>query len=189
MKIFYLITKINYVMEGNFEDYILYDSNYVTSNKVYKATHFGKDVIIKILDYPPYEELHVLSKLKPVCEYFLCLESFGKIKGENNSYFISTEFIKGITLSEYLKREQNNNNFDKIMNEIIKSIKELHKLGIVHNDINSENIIITENNKIRIIDFGEANENKKYMYNDFLQLQRIFNDYTDTSELKLLIKV
>lgn len=176
-------------MEGNFEEYILYDNNYVTSNKVYKATHFGKDVIIKILDYYPYEELEMLSKLKPVCEYFLCLESFGKIKGKN-SYFISTEFIKGVTLSEYLK-----NNFDKtlnvkeIMNEIIKSIKELHKLGIVHNDINSENIIITENNKIRIIDFGEANENKKYMYNDFLQLQRIFNDYTDTSDLVKLIKV
>jgi serine/threonine protein kinase len=173
-------------MEGNL-------SNYVTSNKVFKGTRNGKDVIIKILDYPPYEELRVLSKLKPVCEYFLCLESFGKIKGENNSYFISTEFIKGITLSEYLKREQNNNNFDKIMNEImneiIKSIKELHKLGIVHNDINSENIIITENDKIRIIDFGEANENKKYMYNDFLQLQRIFNDYTDTSELVKLIKL
>jgi serine/threonine protein kinase len=172
-------------MEGNFEEYILYNNNYVTSNKVYKATHFGKDVIIKILDYYPYEELEMLSKLKPVCEYFLCLESFGKIKGKN-SYFISTEFIKGITLSEYLKKPHNKEHITDIMKNVIKSIKELHKLGIVHNDINSENIIITENNKIRIIDFGEANENKKYMYNDFLQLQRIFNDYTDT---KLIIDI
>lgn len=163
------------------------ENNYTTSNQVYKATRNGKDVIIKILDYYPYEELEFLSKLKPVCEYFLCLESFGKIK-EKDSYFISTEFIKGITLTEYLKSLKKISNsketLTNLMKQVIKSIEKLHKLGIVHNDINGENIIITENDKIRIIDFGEANVNKKYMYNDYLQLQRIFNDYTDT---KLII--
>jgi serine/threonine protein kinase len=165
-------------MEGNLNDYTLIKCNYKTSNKVFKGKKKdGKDVIIKIMDYPPYKELDILIKLKPICEYFLCIESFGKIKTENNSYFISTEFIKGVTLTEYLKKDHSKNELIKVMNEIIKSIKKLHNLGIVHNDINSENIIITPDNKIRIIDFGEANENKKYMYNDFLQLQRIFSKY------------
>lgn len=167
-------------MLDNLDDYTLYKGDYVTSNQVYRAKKYdGKDVIIKIMDYPPYSELDILSKLKPVCEYFLCVESFGKIK---DKYFISTEFIKGITLNEYLKKDLSKNAIINVMKDIIKSIEKLHKLGIVHNDINKENIIITDSD-VRIIDFGESNENRKYFYNDFLQLHRIFNEYNIDTQL------
>ena len=162
---------------------------YKTSNvKVYNATKGNKKVVIKIFDYPPYEELNILLKLRPVCGYFLCIDDFGKVKNDINKYFISTEFIQGVTLNDYLRKnygdtKESHQNLNTIMNNIVKSIEILHKNGISHNDINAENIIIEPSNKIRILDFGESNENKKYFYNDFLQVIRIFSEFIDTSKL------
>ncbi|CAD8117730.1 unnamed protein product [Paramecium sonneborni] len=42
--------------------------------------------------------------------------------------------------------------------EILKAINSIHKQGIVHRDIKSENILLTQDKKIKFIDFGTAKD-------------------------------
>ena len=44
----------------------------------------------------------------------------------------------------------------KIFKQIIKAVDHLHSKNIVHRDIKLENILITDDNVVKILDFGFA---------------------------------
>lgn len=74
----------------------------------------------------------------------------------DNKFYAVMEFVQGITLTEYIKR--NGPMTDEMTREtvlqICNGLNEIHSLGIIHRDINPNNIMIDENRKIKIIDFG-----------------------------------
>lgn len=72
---------------------------------------------------------------------------------------IELEYIDGLSLNEYVKSnvltiEQRLN----IAIDIINIIDQIHKDGIIHKDISTSNIIIQQNDKPWIIDFGISSE-------------------------------
>jgi serine/threonine protein kinase len=74
--------------------------------------------------------------------------SYTKLK--NNYSYILMEEIKGATLDEI-------NVTTDILHNILDVYYSLYiKYGIIHNDLKSQNIIYTNDNKIKIIDYGEA---------------------------------
>ena len=74
--------------------------------------------------------------------------SYTKI--QNNYSYILMEEIKGSTLDEI-------NVTSDILHNILDFYYSLYiKYGIIHNDLKSQNIIYTTDNKIKIIDYGEA---------------------------------
>ncbi len=79
---------------------------------------------------------------------------------ENGTAYMAMEYLKGKNLKEYLKsREQgcvSEEEMLKIMHPVIDALSVVHSTGMIHRDISPENIILTENGKVKLIDFGAA---------------------------------
>lgn len=78
---------------------------------------------------------------------------------ENNSAYMVMEFIDGISLRDYL--ETHNDKLDwretiNLMHPIILSLAEIHETGIIHRDISPDNIMMTDQGQMILIDFGAA---------------------------------
>lgn len=68
------------------------------------------------------------------------------------------EFVSGITLRKYLHRYglPNQRQLCRIICDICDSLYEPHRLGIVHRDIKPDNIMISNDGVLKVIDFGIA---------------------------------
>lgn len=84
------------------------------------------------------------------------------------------EYITGGTLNYYLKNKSYDANFSQILT-IIDSYKnivdELHKLQIKHNDLHTNNILINDDLKLQIIDYGLS---FKYKVEDIENYKQVF---------------
>jgi serine/threonine-protein kinase len=72
--------------------------------------------------------------------------------------FIAMEFIKGNELRRYFESQQR---FDlaqivRIMGEILDALDHAHRNGVVHRDIKPANIMITDEGRVKVADFGVA---------------------------------
>jgi len=108
------------------------------------------------------QEATMLEKIsKPQCNPFLaCYYNHYYKDGE---LLIESEFIEGVTLAVYSKTLQEKNDYEKlyrhlllITKDIITGIALIHKMGIIHNDIKPENIIIDPSLTPKLVDFGLA---------------------------------
>ena len=83
------------------------------------------------------------------------------IEDSDNQIFIVMEYIDGIELKDKIKdgpiplKKQINIAF-----QIAEGLEAAHKKGIIHRDIKSSNIMITDDGKVKIMDFGLAKTNK-----------------------------
>jgi eukaryotic-like serine/threonine-protein kinase len=77
---------------------------------------------------------------------------------ENHNYYIVMEYIKGQTLKEYIKGKGTLGveNATNIAIQICYALDHAHKNHIVHRDIKSHNILIREDNSVKVTDFGIA---------------------------------
>jgi eukaryotic-like serine/threonine-protein kinase len=82
------------------------------------------------------------------------IEEFG------DDTFIVMEYVKGSELKEVIKSYPHNKiNLQDFLNYAIQvtgGINAAHKNGIIHRDIKSSNIMLSEDGRIRIMDFGLA---------------------------------
>lgn len=77
--------------------------------------------------------------------------------------YIAMEYISGLTLKEYLKRKKCSLDEKlKLFLDIILAIDYAHKEGILHRDIKPANIMIRQNHKPVVMDFGLAKSSKVY---------------------------
>ena len=74
-----------------------------------------------------------------------------------NEAFIAMEYIEGKELKEKISHGKLslNQSLD-IIEQIANGLNAAHQKGIVHRDIKSTNVMITENGKVKIMDFGLA---------------------------------
>lgn len=77
---------------------------------------------------------------------------------ENATAYIIMEYLEGVTLAEYIN-EVGTVPVDvaiAMVTPIMHSLKAVHSEGIIHRDIAPDNIMISADNKIKLIDFGAA---------------------------------
>ena len=79
---------------------------------------------------------------------------------ENNTAYIAMEYLEGQTLKEFLL-DNGKIDYQKavdMMIPIIRTLKKVHEKGILHRDIAPDNIFITSNGEVKLIDFGAARQ-------------------------------
>ena len=68
------------------------------------------------------------------------------------------EYISGITLKEYISKKIKIDWKEsvQIIKQVLKALAHAHSRGIIHRDIKPQNIMITEDNIVKVTDFGIA---------------------------------
>ncbi len=74
-----------------------------------------------------------------------------------DSIFIAMEFVQGSDLNEW--RKENNPSLDEVLAKVIdagKGLAAAHQAGIIHRDFKPGNMIVGEDGRVRVLDFGLA---------------------------------
>lgn len=80
-----------------------------------------------------------------------------EIDDSEGRMFIAMAYIKGQTLGEKIKSGPLNiENALEIATQVADGLEEAHEKGIIHRDIKSSNIMLTEKGQAKIMDFGIA---------------------------------
>ncbi len=80
---------------------------------------------------------------------------------DGGSAYMVMQFLEGVTLKEYLNRKGNKidpNEAISILTPVMDALREVHRAGIIHRDISPDNIFITSDGQVKLIDFGAARE-------------------------------
>jgi len=98
-------------------------------------------------------EIEILRKL----DHFSIFPRLKQVFESENSIYLVMDLIKGTSLrklinmnSPIVRAEKRRN----ILFQLYKSLDTLHSVGVVHRDIKGDNIIVDEEGKLTIIDFG-----------------------------------
>ncbi len=86
----------------------------------------------------------------------------------NNTAYIVMEYLDGENLREYVNNHGlfKSDELINLMYPVMKSLKAMHKAGVIHRDISPDNIMYTKNGKLKLMDFGSA----RYYTNEERQL-------------------
>ena len=77
---------------------------------------------------------------------------------ENNTAYIVMEYLDGETLTERLKRDGKIQEDEAVamLLPLMESLEKVHAEGILHRDIAPDNIFLTTDGQVKLIDFGAA---------------------------------
>jgi len=113
----------------------------------------------------PKEQKHQLSKFQLEASYLSrCVHpNIAKVYDwfeENNTAYIIMEFISGKSLYQVLKEENplSEERVKRYMIEIAEALKSVHSNNLLHRDIKPENIIVNNQGRSVLIDFGATKE-------------------------------
>ncbi len=84
---------------------------------------------------------------------------------ENNTAYIVMEYLQGMTLAEYMSKK--GRLFEEkqalaILKKIANPLHELHELGMLHRDISPDNVMLIDDNVVKLIDFGAIRQYAGY---------------------------
>ena len=80
---------------------------------------------------------------------------------ENGTAYIVMEFVEGETLKQRLARVGGKMEAAEVfdcMRPLLRSLAEMHASGLIHRDISPDNIMITPEGNVKLIDFGAARD-------------------------------
>jgi serine/threonine protein kinase/tetratricopeptide (TPR) repeat protein len=131
---------------------------------VYRAqdTKLGRDVALKFLpasyQYDPDRRERFLREARAASALrspnTAAIYDIGEYEGTS---FIVMEFVEGLTLSTMLGHGPLSvADTINIALQVADALDEAHSLGIVHRDIKSGNLIVTERGLVKVLDFGLA---------------------------------
>lgn len=131
---------------------------------VYKAldTKLKREVAIKFLPHYISTNLEERERFETEAQAAAALNHpniahIYAIEETEDEMFIVMELINGKELREIIAvKPIEENEIINIANQIAEGLKVAHNRGIVHSDIKSSNIMIREDGKIKIMDFGLA---------------------------------
>ena len=131
--------------------------------EVYRALdpRIGREVAIKVLPPAFAEDADRLARFEQEARAagilnhpgILSVYDVGHEKGE---HFLVSELLEGETLREKLRSPLPQRKVIDYSSQIAKALNAAHDKGIVHRDLKPENLFVTNDGRIKILDFGLA---------------------------------
>ncbi len=128
-----------------------------------KDLKLGRMVAIKVLKDEFCTDLNFVEKFKREAQAAASLlgeniVNIYDVVDEGRYHFIVMELVDGITLKEYIriKGKLDITEGVSIAIQVARALKTAHTQHIVHRDIKPQNILITDDSKVKVADFGIA---------------------------------
>lgn len=76
----------------------------------------------------------------------------------NNTAYIVMGYVDGISVKEYVEKNGpiEGEKFLRMLEPVIQSLAKVHQTGVLHRDISPDNMLLTSDEKLVLIDFGAA---------------------------------
>lgn len=102
------------------------------------------------------EEGKRLSKLNQI-ESIVSIRDFFYA---NHTAYIIMEYIEGVSLKTHIEKNgpMAGSVVMEMMSPVLDALERVHENGIIHRDISPDNIIVTKDNKLVLVDFGSARQ-------------------------------
>lgn len=152
--------------------YIGWDVNlqtYIAIKEYYPDSFASRDSVSTTIVTPHESKKEVYDKgLKRYVEEARNLSKFYQLQGivsvkdffyENGTGYIVMEYINGVNLKEYLNGmggKLDEGTVLALMKPVLESLYQIHNHGLVHRDISPDNIMVDNEGKIKLIDFGSV---------------------------------
>lgn len=78
---------------------------------------------------------------------------------ENGTAYFAMDYVEGISFQEYIKKQGGKipwQEAEKILLPIMEALEAVHEKGIIHRDVTPDNIFITKDGTVKLLDFGAA---------------------------------
>lgn len=78
----------------------------------------------------------------------------------NRTAYIIMEYIEGVSLKTYIEKNgpMAGSVVMDMMSPVLDALEKVHENGIIHRDISPDNIMVTKENKLVLVDFGSARQ-------------------------------
>lgn len=93
---------------------------------------------------------------------------------ENGTGYIVMEYLEGITVKKLMKDSGGRLSYEwsrQIILSVLMILKDIHRRGILHRDIAPDNMMITSDGVVELIDFGVAKRQMGHMADSVLMLK------------------
>ncbi|MFH1505699.1 MAG: serine/threonine-protein kinase [archaeon] len=137
---------------------------------VYRALDTNLNRLVALKVFNPGSDSEILTRFFNEGPLMAGLDDHPNIAnvytaGEDKGYnYIAMEYVKGRTLRKIIKDYVSEGEMMpvddalKIFKQILEALAYAHDSGIVHRDINPNNIMVTENGEVKVLDFGIAKD-------------------------------
>nr|XP_006823435.1 PREDICTED: traf2 and NCK-interacting protein kinase-like isoform X2 [Saccoglossus kowalevskii] len=139
-----------------------------TYGQVYKGRHVktGQLAAIKVMDVTEEEEeeikleINVLKKYshhRNIATYYGAFIKKG-IRGHDDQLWLVMEYCGAGSVTDLVKATKGNALKEEwisyICREILRGLSHLHAHHVIHRDIKGQNVLLTENAEVKLVDFG-----------------------------------
>ncbi|KAI4375667.1 hypothetical protein MLD38_013513 [Melastoma candidum] len=130
---------------------------------LYKGTYFSQDVAIKVLSHERLseqlqsefaQEVFIMRKVR----HKNVVQFIGACTKPPNLYIV-TEFMLGGSVYDYLHKHRGSFKLPtllKVAIDVSKGMQYLHQSNIIHRDLKAANLLMDENEVVKVADFGVA---------------------------------
>ncbi len=130
---------------------------------VYRAydEHLRRDVALKVLPDDSFADPKARARLRREAQTAAALNhpnvcAVYEVAEANGILFVAMEFVKGRTLRDIAANGLPSDIWFKYASQISEALAHAHSLGILHRDIKASNVMVTEDGRVKVVDFGLA---------------------------------
>jgi len=132
----------------------------------------GRDIAIKILASDAIHDTEAIARLEREARAIAALShpnvvAVYDVGRENGTFYVVTELLEGKTLRDQLRANAIGwRRAVEIGAEVAEGLAAAHAKSIVHRDLKPENIFVTDEGRVKILDFGLAQTDPALMQRD-----------------------
>lgn len=118
-------------------------------------------------------EARKMARINAISEIVSVRDTFE----ENNTAYIVMDYVPGTTLKAYLQKNGCLSFAEcvKLLSPVIAGLDKVHRQGIIHRDISPDNLMLTPEGKVYLLDLGAAKDMKNPAAQDIPASKRGFS--------------